>query len=238
MGRAWDTGPAGPPSLRLGRNPKPSLCNIDHIIFAASGLTVSSEQGKEAEESTIICGTNTRVPGSSASKAGRQSVQTFYLWEQRFHNKVIVSPIEIVWARNMPVKLINAQGLSDVAHGLTIAALIVFFLYLAGVIVQPLAIAALLSFILAPVMRRLRIWGLPKVVSALFSVALTLTAIGALGTTLVMQGRQLAEDLPKYENNLRAKIQGLSGAPIASGVLERASGTLNVARSAERTQSY
>ena len=57
-------------------------------------------------------------------------------------------------------------------------------------------------------------------------MALTLTAIGALGTTLVMQGRQLAEDLPKYENNLRTKIQGLSGAPIASGVLERASGTL------------
>jgi predicted PurR-regulated permease PerM len=126
----------------------------------------------------------------------------------------------------MPVVLINTRGLSDAAHGLTIAALIIFFLYLAGVIVQPLAIAALLSFILAPVMRRLRIWGLPKVVSALFSVALTLTAIGALGTTLVMQGRQLAEDLPKYENNLRAKIQGLGGAPIASGVLERASGTL------------
>src|SRR6202049_5370230 len=126
----------------------------------------------------------------------------------------------------MPVVLINARRLSDVAHGLTISALIVFFLYLAGVIVQPLAIAALLSFILAPVMRRLRIWGLPKVVSAILSVVLTLTAIGALGTTLVMQGRQLAEDLPKYENNLRAKIQGLSGAPIASGVLERASGTL------------
>ena len=71
----------------------------------------------------------------------------------------------------MPVELINARGLSDAAHGLTIAALIIFFLYLAGVIVQPLAIAALLSFILAPVMRRLRIWGLPKVVSAFFGGA-------------------------------------------------------------------
>src|SRR6202163_4213072 len=116
----------------------------------------------------------------------------------------------------MPVTLINARGLRDVAHGLTIAAFIIFFLYLAGVIVQPLAIAALLRFILAPVMRRLWIWGLPKFVSALFWVALTLAAIGALGATLVMQGRQLAEDLPKYENNLRVKIQGLGGAPIAS----------------------
>jgi hypothetical protein len=128
--------------------------------------------------------------------------------------------------QNMPVRLINPQGLSDVAHGLTIAAFIICFLYLAGLIVQPLIIAALLSFILAPVMRRLRIWGVPKVVSAILSVTLTLAAIGALGSTLVMQGRQLAEDLPKYENNLRAKIQGLNGAPIASGVLERASGTL------------
>jgi predicted PurR-regulated permease PerM len=68
--------------------------------------------------------------------------------------------------------------------------------------------------------------GVPKIVSALFSVTLTLAAIGALGTTLVIQGRQVAEDLPKYENNLRAKIQGLGGAPIASGALERASGTL------------
>jgi predicted PurR-regulated permease PerM len=126
----------------------------------------------------------------------------------------------------MPVSLINARGLSDVAHGLTIAALIICFLYFAGLIVQPLAIGALLSFILAPVMRYLRILGVPKIVSALLSVALTLAAIGALGTTLVIQGRQLAEDLPKYENNLRAKIQGLGGAPITSGVLERASGTL------------
>ena len=75
-------------------------------------------------------------------------------------------------------------------------------------------------------MRRLRTWGIPKIVSALFSVVLTLAVIGALGTTLALQGRQLAEDLPKYENNLRAKIQGLGGASLLSGVLERASGTL------------
>jgi predicted PurR-regulated permease PerM len=87
--------------------------------------------------------------------------------------------------------------MSDVAHGLTIAALIIYFLYLAGSIAQPLVIAALLGFILAPVMRRLRNWGVPKVVSALFAVVLTLTAIGALGTTLIMQGRQY-EDVPLF----------------------------------------
>ena len=126
----------------------------------------------------------------------------------------------------MPITFINAHGLSTVAHGFTIAALIILFLYLAGPIVQPLAIAALLSFILAPVMRVLRKWGLPKVVSALVCLTLTLSVLGLLGTTLVLQGRQLAEDLPAYESNLRTKIKSLSGMPLASGILERASGTL------------
>jgi predicted PurR-regulated permease PerM len=126
----------------------------------------------------------------------------------------------------MPIKVISANGLSDLAHGLTVAALIIYFFYIAGAIVQPLIIAALLSFILAPAMRRFRVWGLPKFLSALFSVVLTLIVLGALGTTLALQVGQLADDLPRYENNLRAKIQVLGGAPLASGALERASGTL------------
>ncbi len=126
----------------------------------------------------------------------------------------------------MPVTFINASGLATVAHGFTIAALIVLFLHLASPIVQPLVIAALLSFILAPVMRSLRNWGLPKVGSALACVILTLTIIGTLGITLVLQGRQLASDLPSYESNLRGKIQSLSTSLLASGILERASSTL------------
>jgi hypothetical protein len=42
----------------------------------------------------------------------------------------------------MPI--MNARGLNDVAPGLTVAALIVCLLYLAGSIVEPLVIAALL----------------------------------------------------------------------------------------------
>src|SRR3954447_14071660 len=107
-----------------------------------------------------------------------------------------------------------------------IAALIILFLYLAGGIVEPLAIAALLSFILAPVMRRLRGWGAPKVVAALLSVGLSLSVIGVLGATLGLQARQLAQDLPTYETNLREKIKLLGNMPFLSGVLDRASGTL------------
>ncbi len=126
----------------------------------------------------------------------------------------------------MPIRLISSTGMANVAHGLLIAGLIVLFLYVAGPIVEPLVIAGLLSFILAPVMRQLRTRGIPKVAAAISCVALTLSIIGVLGTTLGLQVRQLAEDLPSYENNLRAKIQMLGGMPLASGVLERASGTL------------
>src|SRR3954463_16459740 len=125
----------------------------------------------------------------------------------------------------MPVQFLNTHGLADVAHGLTIAALIIVFFYVAGPIVEPLAIAALLSFILAPVMRWLRGWGAPKVVAAIMSVGLTLSGIGMLGATLGLQGRQLAQDLPTYEANLREKIK-LLDMPLLSGVLDRASGTL------------
>src|ERR1700733_2728357 len=126
----------------------------------------------------------------------------------------------------MPVQFVSSSGMADVAHGLLIAGLIVLFLYVAGPIVEPLVIAGLLSFILAPVMRQLRTRGIPKVVTAISCVALTLSVIGLLGATLGLQVRQLAEQLPSYENNLRAKIQLLGGMPLASGVLERASGTL------------
>ena len=126
----------------------------------------------------------------------------------------------------MPIRFVNAHGFADVANGFVVAALIIAFLYVGGAIIEPLVIAGLLSFILAPVMRRLRTVGIPKGIAAIFSVALTLAIIGVLGTTLVLQVRQLAEELPTYETNLRMKIKLVGGMPGASGVLERASGTL------------
>jgi predicted PurR-regulated permease PerM len=126
----------------------------------------------------------------------------------------------------VPIRFVNTSGLADVAHGLMIAALIIVFLYVAGPIVEPLAIAALLSFILAPVMRRLRAWGAPKVLAAILCVGLTLSVIAVLTATLGLQARQLAQDLPTYETNLREKVKLLGNMPFLSGVLDRASGTL------------
>ena len=88
-------------------------------------------------------------------------------------------------------------------------------------------IATLLAFILAPVIRRLRMVGLWRAPSVVLTVAVAIVALGALGYTIALQITQLADDLPKYQSNLRDKVRALSGSPAASGALDRAAETLN-----------
>ena len=87
-------------------------------------------------------------------------------------------------------------------------------------------IAALLAFILSPLIRRLRHWGVWRVPSVVLAVLFALGLLGALGAVIALQITQLAEDLPTYETNLRNKIRALGAGRLTSGALERASGTL------------
>jgi predicted PurR-regulated permease PerM len=94
-------------------------------------------------------------------------------------------------------------------------------------VLEPLVIAALLAFILTPVIRRLRIWGVWRIPAVVLTVMAAVALLGLLSTTIVLQVTQLADDLPKYEANIRAKVRALSGAPPwSSSVLDPASGTL------------
>jgi predicted PurR-regulated permease PerM len=125
-----------------------------------------------------------------------------------------------------PSRTIGGQGLGDLASGLIVATLIILFLYIGREILEPLVIASLLGFILAPLIRRLRGWGLWRVPSVILTVLVAIAILGALGSTIVFQVAQLAEELPKYESNLRAKIRALGGGALTSSALERASDTL------------
>ena len=118
------------------------------------------------------------------------------------------------------------QSLSGLASAFIVAALIIGFLYIGREILLPLVIAALLAFILAPIIRRMRSWGVRKTPAVIATVVLALAAIGTLGFTIGIQIAQLAEELPKYESNLRAKVRLFQGMPLASGAVERASETL------------
>ena len=118
------------------------------------------------------------------------------------------------------------RTLNNVARGLFIAALLIGFLYIGGEFLEPLVIAAILSFILSPVIRLLRNTGVWRTPAVLMTVVAALGLLAALGSTLVVQITQLAEELPQYESTLRAKVKELSGAPLASSALEKASGKL------------
>src|SRR5690242_20377664 len=121
---------------------------------------------------------------------------------------------------------VDPLRLGALAYGLLILSLIIAFLYLGRPILEPLVIASLLAFILSPLIRRLRQWGVWRVPSVVLAVAFTLGLLGALGTVIAIQITQLAEALPTYETNLRAKIRALGTGRLTSGALERASGTL------------
>lgn len=123
-------------------------------------------------------------------------------------------------------RTVSSHNLNNLASALVAASIIIAFLYIGGAILEPLVIAALLAFILAPVIRRLRGWGLWRVPAIVLTVVGAIALIAVLSATIVVQIAQLAEDLPKYEANLRAKVRSLGGAPLTSGVLDRASGTL------------
>jgi predicted PurR-regulated permease PerM len=110
-----------------------------------------------------------------------------------------------------PSRAIGSQSFGSVASGLVVATIIILFLYMGREILEPLVIAALLSFILAPLIRRVRSWGVWRVPSVILTVLFAIALIAALGSVIVFQVAQLAEELPKYDTNLRAKIRALGG---------------------------
>jgi len=120
----------------------------------------------------------------------------------------------------------EAGHLATVAYGLIIAALIVVLLIVGREILEPLVIAALLAFILSPLIRRLRQWGVWRVPSVVLTVLFALGLIAGLSAIIGLQVTQLAQDLPTYETNLRNKIRTLGAGKLTSGALDRASGTL------------
>lgn len=109
---------------------------------------------------------------------------------------------------------------------LTLVALIVVAvaaLYLGRDIFVPLALAILLSFALAPIVVRLRRWGLGRMPSVLAVVFLVFVAIAAFGGVVATQIVDLADNLPIYEMNLRGKIRELRSAGSEDGIVARTS---------------
>ena len=80
-------------------------------------------------------------------------------------------------------------------------------LYFARDVLIPLALAILLSFLLAPAVRRLERWKLGRVLSTLIVVVLGFSLIGAIGWVAATQTVSLVAKLPEYRANISEKIR-------------------------------
>jgi predicted PurR-regulated permease PerM len=103
---------------------------------------------------------------------------------------------------------------------------IVAALYFGREVLVPIALALLLSFALAPIVRRLQAWRVPRVAAVTIVAIVAFATIFGLGAFMVSQVTQLAKDLPRYQSTLTDKIQSLQGVATGAGPLERASDVL------------
>ena len=87
--------------------------------------------------------------------------------------------------------------------------LVVVVLYFAREVFVPLALAALIAFVLAPAANRLERFGMRRTPAALLVIILTLATVAVLGWVLLGQIYSLAVELPQYQQNVTDKIGSL-----------------------------
>jgi predicted PurR-regulated permease PerM len=99
------------------------------------------------------------------------------------------------WTRSLPVLI----GL----------ALVLGFLYVAKMVVLPLALAILITFLLAPPVMWMQRRGVPRVPAVMLATLLALGAVIGSGYAVTRQIGDLLDSYPRYQQNISAKIAGL-----------------------------
>jgi predicted PurR-regulated permease PerM len=115
--------------------------------------------------------------------------------------------------------------LSAVATAI-LAVIIISMLYFGRDIFVPVALAILLSFVLAPLVGLLQRISVPRGLAVVSVVILAFGLIFAMGSLLATQLTQLAGDLPRYQSTISEKIQSFRDTRAGRGTLERASDML------------
>lgn len=96
-------------------------------------------------------------------------------------------------------------------HGLSTSplvacAIVLGLLYLAREVLVPVALAAMLSLLIAPLVRRFRRLGLPATPAVLTAVGSLCAGMAALTVMLGLQLVDMTASLPQYESSIRAKV--------------------------------
>jgi predicted PurR-regulated permease PerM len=105
---------------------------------------------------------------------------------------------------------VQASGTTRVA--LFTIVVVVVVLKLAEEVFVPLALAILLTFLLAPMVELMARWHINRALAVIVSLALALALIGGLGDVVFNQFSDLAHELPSYQQQLRINLTQLGGA--------------------------
>jgi predicted PurR-regulated permease PerM len=108
-----------------------------------------------------------------------------------------------------------------------VAVVLVAALYFGREVLVPIALAVLMSFVLAPLVNLLQRLYVPRIAAVFLVVIAAFGVVFALAGLMASQVNQLANELPRYQSTLSDKIQSLRGAAASTGTLQRASEVLH-----------
>jgi predicted PurR-regulated permease PerM len=107
-----------------------------------------------------------------------------------------------------------------VVVGLATLLLVLVLLYWTRVVLIPVALAILLTFLLDPVVSLLQRSGLPRTPAVILVVVMAFFILGGIGWMVTWQFTTLANELPQYTENLKHKVADLRGLG-QDGVIEK-----------------
>jgi predicted PurR-regulated permease PerM len=109
---------------------------------------------------------------------------------------------------------------------LLIACAVFAGLYFGRDLLIPIALAALLTFILAPLVGWLRRFRIPRVPAVLLVVLVASSGFGGVGLVIGSQIVELARNLPTYQLNIANKIRSLKEGVPGGNIFDRAADTI------------
>jgi predicted PurR-regulated permease PerM len=107
-----------------------------------------------------------------------------------------------------------------------IVAAVIAALYFGHDVLVPIALAVLLSFVLAPVAAILARLQIGRVASVLLAVTLAFAILVGLGAIIGKQIAQLGENLPDYQIVVAKKVEALRSSSFGKGLAEKAADAL------------
>jgi predicted PurR-regulated permease PerM len=103
----------------------------------------------------------------------------------------------------------GTASLRDRAIGIIAFATVLALLYFGRDVLIPFTVALMLSLLIAPLVRRLRLIGLGRVLSVLVAVLISAFVVTAAAGVLGTQVLHMATSLPQYERNIQQKLRNL-----------------------------